>query len=44
VPDLRRHADHGRDVTPLKAAGVVAREVGKEAAKAARSFLRRLNP
>ena len=31
-------------VTPLKVAGVVAREVGKEAAKAARSFLRRLGP
>jgi len=29
-------------VTPLKVAGVVAREVGKEAAKAARNFLRRL--
>ena len=31
-------------VTPLKVAGVVAREVGKEVAKAARSFLRRLGP
>jgi hypothetical protein len=30
------------DVTPLKAAGAVAHEVGKEAAKAARNFLRRL--
>lgn len=31
-------------VTPFKVAGVVAREVGKEAAKAARKFLRRLDP
>jgi len=30
------------DVTPLKAAGAVAHEVGKEAAKAVRNFLRRL--
>jgi hypothetical protein len=30
------------DVTPLKLAGAVAQEVGKEAAKAARNFLRRL--
>jgi hypothetical protein len=28
---------------PLKVAGVVVREVGKEAAKAARKFLRRIN-
>ncbi len=33
-----------RGVTPLRVAGVVAREVGKEAAKAARNFLRRLSP
>lgn len=32
------------DVTPLKLAGAVAQEVGKEAAKAARNFLRRLGP
>src|ERR1700722_10440399 len=32
------------DVTPLKAAGAVAHEVGKEAAKAVRNFLRRLGP
>jgi hypothetical protein len=30
--------------TPLKLAGAVAQEVGKEAVKAARNFLRRLNP
>jgi hypothetical protein len=30
--------------TPLKLAGAVAQEVGKEAVKAARTFLRRLNP
>ena len=30
------------DATPLKLAGAVAQEVGKEAAKAARNFLRRL--
>lgn len=30
------------DVTPLKLAGAVAQEVGKEAAKKAREFLRRL--
>ena len=31
-------------VTPLKVAGAVAREAGKEAAKAARNLLRRLGP
>ena len=45
--DLRTEpeADPGpRGVTPLNVAGAVAREVAKEAAKAARNFLRRLNP
>jgi hypothetical protein len=32
------------DADPRKVAGAVAREVGQEAAKAARNFLRRLNP
>ena len=31
-------------VTPLKVAGFVAREVGKQATKAARNFLCRLGP
>lgn len=34
--------EHPTDSTPLKLAGAVAQEVGKEAVKAARNFLRRL--
>jgi hypothetical protein len=38
-----RHADPSRPANiPLKVAGVVAREVGQEATRAARNFLRRL--
>jgi hypothetical protein len=40
-----RDADPGHPATvPLKMASAVAREVGQEAARAARNFLRRLNP